>query len=89
MKFGEKLKFDFVGEHKESCYRLISSWATHKVMKKPVEHTSFISEVNMLLKTETGEQEVKPSDVVIIGDDHAWVVSKEYFEKNYNNWGEI
>ncbi|MEY2859115.1 MAG: hypothetical protein RLZZ74_3428 [Cyanobacteriota bacterium] len=88
MKLDENLRFDFVN-HKDSCLRLIKSWATHKVMKKPVEHLSFIAEVNMLLKTETGQQSAKPGDVVIISDEEAWVVTKEYFEKNYENRGEL
>ena len=58
--------------------------AGKKCLKKPVIHGYFVITEFMRFKTETGEQDGKPGMICIVGKDHAWPVTAEYFSENYD-----
>ena len=59
-----------------------------RCVKMPVAHGYFIADEEMHFITKSGTQKAKPGDYIIIGLDHAWPVSKEYFEKHYHEMPE-
>lgn len=76
------MKLDFVNDN-ESCMRTMDLACTTKARKKPVVVGSFVLEDDVTFVTSSGEQHGKVGDVVIIGKDHAWPVSPEYFAEHY------
>jgi hypothetical protein len=75
--------FNFVAAQKQD-YAEIEKMAQAKCIKMPVAHRFFIAEEPIALITQTGHQYADRGDYVIIGKDHAWPVSKEYFEEHYH-----
>lgn len=78
--------YDFVSSvfgHDEAMKK-----AQGKCIKMPVAHSFFIAEEEMEFVTTSGTQKAKPGDYVIIGRDHAWPVTKEYFEEHYHEMPE-
>lgn len=75
-------KYDFVS----SCfgYEEIKKRAEGLCFKIPVEHKFFIAREDIEFVTGSGTQRAKLGDYVIIGKDHAWPVTPEYFEEHYH-----
>ena len=61
----------------------VDMFSKGKCQKKPVVHGYFVLEDPMTFNTETGSQRGEPGMYCIIGKDHAWPVTAEYFEENY------
>lgn len=80
------IKFDFVS----SCfaYDEVKKHAESSCFKIPLEHKFFIARDDIEFVTNSGRQVAKPGDYVIIGKDHAWPVSPEYFEEHYHELSE-
>lgn len=78
-------------------YDFLSSVFAHdEIMKKsqgrcvkmPVAHNFFVAQEEMGFITTSGTQKARPGDYIIIGLDHAWPVTKEYFEQHYHEMPE-
>jgi hypothetical protein len=67
-------------EDYKACKRL----AEMRVVKRPVWHDAYILKEDTILVTPSGKQYGKAGDYVIIGKDHAWPVSPEYFAEHYD-----
>lgn len=78
-----EIEYDFVND-KSAYTDLLEVVSPLYCQKKPVTHGYFISLDEIKFVTSSGTQTAKPGDYVIIGKDHAWPVSKDYFEENYN-----
>ena len=55
-----------------------------RCVKRPVVHVYFELAKKMTFHTETGVQEGLPGMIAIVGADHAWPVTKEYFAAHYD-----
>ena len=65
-------------------YDEIKARAMGRCVKRPVVHGCFMLHEPMTFHTETGAQLGKPGMIAVVGADHAWPVSKEYFDAHYD-----
>jgi hypothetical protein len=71
-------------ETKMDYVDMLEMAAGKKCLKKPVVYGYFVITEEMAFHTESGEQMGKPGMVCIVGKDHAWPVTAEYFSENYD-----
>jgi hypothetical protein len=78
---GCQVIYDFINspEHYTAC----KANATGVAQKKPVAVAFYVLKEIQHFVTTSGTQTGNVGDYVLIGKDHAWPVSKEYFEENY------
>ena len=76
------MKLDFVNDN-ENAMKFCGYDKDGQAQKLPVAVLYFELKDKMEFVTSSGTQTGKPGDIVLVGKDHAWPVSKEYFQENY------
>jgi hypothetical protein len=76
------MKLDFVNDN-ENAMTACAAMHVSQAVKKPVEVGMFYIMKDTTFVNSSGEQHGKLGDIAIIGKDHAWPVSEEYFRENY------
>lgn len=74
--------FDFVNN--PLAIHHANARAYMSVQKKPVLHNAFMIKTQVDFVTSSGTQRGNPGDFAIVAKDHAWPVSKAYFEEHYD-----
>jgi hypothetical protein len=65
-------------------FETLKARAMGRCVKRPVVHGCFMIHERMIFETGTGVQVGYPGMIAIVGKDHAWPVTAEYFHEHYD-----